>query len=98
MAKARTQTEIDIPDWLRRLPKAEVHLHLGGTIAPETLVALSKRHDAEPLTLEAARALYIYENFMAFLMTFKAVSARLKTAEDYAFITYEMIRGLAGRG
>jgi len=98
MAKARVQPEIDIPDWLRRLPKAELHLHLEGTITPETLVVLSKRHDAEPLTLEAARALYHYENFLAFLMTFKAVSSRLRTAEDYAFITYEMIKDLAAQG
>jgi adenosine deaminase/aminodeoxyfutalosine deaminase len=98
MAKGRLQPEIDIPDWLRRLPKAELHLHLEGTITPETLVVLSKRHDAVPLTLEAARALYVYENFLAFLLTFKAVSARLKTVEDYAFITYEMIRDLAAQG
>jgi adenosine deaminase/aminodeoxyfutalosine deaminase len=98
MAKARLQPEIDIPDWLRRLPKAELHLHLEGTITPETLVVLSKRHDAQPLTLEAARALYHYENFIAFLMTFKAVSSRLQTAEDYAYITYEMIKDLAAQG
>jgi aminodeoxyfutalosine deaminase len=102
MARARKQAaaavEIDIPEWLRRLPKAELHLHLEGTITPETLVVLSRRHDAQPLTLEAARALYHYENFIAFLMTFKAVSERLRTAEDFAFITYEMIRELARQG
>jgi aminodeoxyfutalosine deaminase len=98
MARGRTEAEIDIPEWLRGLPKAELHLHLEGTITPETLVALSKRHDAKPLTLEAARALYKYENFRAFLMTFKAVSERLQTAEDYGFITYEMVRALAAQG
>ena len=102
MAKARkqpnTSVQIDIPTWLRKLPKAELHLHLEGTITPETLVVLSERHDAEPLTLEAARALYVYENFMAFLMTFKAVSTRLRTPEDFAFITYEMLRALAQQG
>ncbi len=98
MARGRLQPEIDIPDWLRRLPKAELHLHLEGTITPETLVVLSKRHDAVPLTLEAARKLYVYENFRAFLMTFKAVSERLQTPDDYAFITHEMIRELAAQG
>jgi adenosine deaminase/aminodeoxyfutalosine deaminase len=98
MAKARKAPEIDIPAWLRLLPKAELHLHLEGTITPETLVILSRRHDAQPLTLDAARKLYVYENFHAFLMTFKAVSQRLQTAEDYALITYEMIRELAQQG
>ena len=98
MAKRRGEPEIDVPEWLRRLPKAELHLHLEGTITPETLVVLSARHDAEPLTLAQAKALYHYENFHAFLMTFKAVSARLQTPEDFAFITYEMIRDLAKQG
>jgi adenosine deaminase/aminodeoxyfutalosine deaminase len=90
--------EIDIPAWLRSLPKAELHLHLEGTITPETLVELSRRHDAAPLTLAEARALYVYDDFLHFLMTFKAVSERLQTADDFAFITYEMVRALAAQG
>ena len=90
--------EIEIPEWLRGLPKAELHLHLEGTITPETLVELSRRHDREPLTLEQARALYVYADFQAFLLTFKAVSERLQTAEDFALITYEMVRVLAEQG
>ncbi len=90
--------ELDIPAWLRDLPKAELHLHLEGTITPETLVVLSARHDAEPLTLEAARALYVYDDFQHFLLTFKAVSERLRTAADFEFITREMIRALAAQG
>ena len=90
--------EIDVPTWLRGLPKAELHLHLEGTITPETLVVLSQRHDHEPLTLEQAQALYVYANFQEFLMTFKAVSERLQTVEDFALITYEMVRALAEQG
>ncbi len=92
------QEELDVVDWLRRLPKAELHLHLEGTIKPETLVELSKRHDAEPLTLEGARALYQYENFLGFLMSFKAVTERLRGPEDYELITYNMVRELASQG
>lgn len=88
----------DIPEWLRNLPKAELHLHLEGTITPKTLVTLSARHDKEPLTLEAAQALYRYSDFQAFLMTFKAVSERLQTPEDFEFITDEMLRDLASQG
>ncbi len=92
------QAPIDIPLWLRHLPKAELHLHLEGTVTPETLVVLSARHDAQPLTLEQARNIYIYNDFQAFLMAFKAVSERLQTPEDYALITTEMIRHLAAQG
>ena len=89
---------IDIPAWLRNLPKVELHLHLEGTIEPETLVALSKRHDATPLTLAAARKLYTYQNFLGFLEAFKAVTERLRTPDDYELITYNMVRALAAQG
>lgn len=84
--------------WLRRLPKAELHLHLEGTVTPETLVVLSQRHDAEPLTLEAARALYKYKDFFHFLRTFKLVCDRLLTPDDYALVATEMIRDLQTQG
>jgi adenosine deaminase/aminodeoxyfutalosine deaminase len=89
---------MDATDWLRGLPKTELHLHLEGTIKPETLVELSRRHDEQPLTLESARALYQYENFLGFLMSFKAVTERLREPADYELITYNMIRELAHQG
>jgi adenosine deaminase/aminodeoxyfutalosine deaminase len=88
----------DIPTWLRGLPKVELHLHLEGTIDPATLVELSQRHDATPLTLATARELYTYQNFLGFLDAFKAVTQRLRTPEDYELITYNMVRALAAQG
>jgi adenosine deaminase/aminodeoxyfutalosine deaminase len=90
--------EIDPEGWLRGLPKVELHIHLEGTILPETLVVLSQKHDAETLTLAAARQLYTYADFIGFLMTFKAVTERLRTPDDYEFITYEMVKTLAKQG
>jgi aminodeoxyfutalosine deaminase len=88
----------DISDFIRCLPKAELHLHLEGTISAETLVELSRRHDAEPLSLHQARALYQYTDFHGFLMAFKSVTERLRTAEDYQLITYKMLQQLAAQG
>ncbi|HEX4154340.1 MAG TPA: adenosine deaminase [Acidobacteriaceae bacterium] len=84
--------------WLRGLPKAELHLHLEGSITPATLVELSKRHDGRPLTAEQARAIYRYVDFPSFLMSFKAVTERLHTPADYETITYAMLRDLAAQG
>jgi aminodeoxyfutalosine deaminase len=86
------------PTWLRALPKAELHLHLEGTVSPETLVELSKRHDGETLTLAQARALYRYTDFTGFLMAFKAVSEHLRTPADYELITFRMLERLAAQG
>src|SRR3984885_10651478 len=84
--------------WLRALPKAELHVHLEGTVSPETMVELSQRHDDDPMTLAEARALYRYAHFTGFLLAFKAVSERLRTAADYELITYRMLERLAGQG
>ncbi|HEV2619296.1 MAG TPA: adenosine deaminase, partial [Acidobacteriaceae bacterium] len=86
-SKAEARDPLDIPTWLRGLPKVELHLHLEGSTEPETLVALSERHDAHPMTLAEARALYTYKDFLGFMNSYKAMSARLKTPEDYELIT-----------
>ena len=96
--KIKKAPEIDIPKWVRGLPKVELHLHLEGTILPETLLELSKRHDAKPLSEGAAKKLYIYENFLGFMASFREVSARLKGPDDYELITYNMVRELAAQG
>ncbi|HEY1900923.1 MAG TPA: adenosine deaminase [Terracidiphilus sp.] len=87
-----------IQDFIRRLPKAELHLHLEGTILPSTLVELSARHDAQPITLTEAEALYRFDDFSSFIECFKAVTRRLITPEDYELTAWRMIQHLAEQG
>jgi adenosine deaminase/aminodeoxyfutalosine deaminase len=89
---------IAIEAFIRRLPKAELHLHLEGAILPSTLVELSARHDDHPLTLPQAEALYRFTDFTGFLDAFKAVSAQLITPEDYELAAWRMIEHLAAQG
>jgi adenosine deaminase/aminodeoxyfutalosine deaminase len=88
----------DIEGFIRRLPKAELHLHLEGTITPATLVELSARHDAQPLTLAEADALYRFTDFTGFLDAFKAVTWRLISPDDYELAAWRMIEHLARQG
>lgn len=88
----------DIQSFIRRLPKAELHLHLEGTITPATLVELSQRHDATPITLPQAEALYHFTDFTGFLLAFKAVCERLLTPADYELAAWRMAQHLAGQG
>jgi len=88
----------DIEAFIHRLPKAELHLHLEGTILPETLVALSARHDAQPLTLPQAEALYRFTDFTGFLDAFRAVCKQLIGPEDYELAAWRMIERLAAQG
>ena len=88
----------DILSFIRRLPKAELHLHLEGTIAPSTLVELSARHDRQPLAQVEAEALYHFTDFSGFLDAFKAVTARLISPEDYELAAWRMIQQLHAQG
>jgi aminodeoxyfutalosine deaminase len=87
-----------IEAFIRRLPKAELHLHLEGTITPATLAELSKRHDAVPFTLAQAKKLYRFTDFTGFIEGFKAVTRRLIGPEDYELAAWRMMQGLASQG
>lgn len=98
------------PAFIRSLPKAELHLHLEGAVDLATLVELSRRHNAplpvegsnykyspesgKELSEEDVRSLYRYNDFVGFLMAFKAVTERLRTPEDYELITYRLMEKL----
>jgi adenosine deaminase/aminodeoxyfutalosine deaminase len=88
----------DIEGFIRRLPKAELHLHLEGTILPATLMELSKRHDAHPMSLREARSHYQFDDFTSFIEGFKAVTRRLVDPEDYELVAWHMMQQLAGQG
>lgn len=88
----------DIRSFIRRLPKAELHLHLEGTITPSTLVELSRRHDSAPITLPEAETLYQFTDFTGFIEAFKAVTRQLIDADDYELAAWRMMQHLADQG
>jgi aminodeoxyfutalosine deaminase len=79
--------------FIMALPKAELHLHLEGSVTPETLVELRQRH-GKASTLPGVQALYQYKDFLGFLMAFKTLTEDLQTPEDYELITYRMMEQL----
>jgi aminodeoxyfutalosine deaminase len=79
-------------DFIAQMPKAELHLHLEGSVEPETL------HELDPSTpVEEFRALYRYADFDAFLKAFAAIGKRLRTPQDYALITRRLLERLAAQ-
>src|SRR5262249_28498041 len=79
--------------FIRALPKAELHLHLEGSVTPETLVELRQRHGNQT-TLAEVEALYQYKDFLGFLMAFKTLTEDLQTPDDYELITYRLMQHL----
>ena len=80
--------------FLFSLPKAELHLHLEGSIEPATLLELRQRHGMAGATLEETEQLYNYTDFDGFLMAFKDVTGHLQTPEAYELITYRLMERL----
>lgn len=80
-------------EFIERMPKAELHVHLEGSIRPETLLALAKRHQIA-LPAQDAQGLaefYRYSTFLHFLDIFKTCVKCLQTPEDLALIASELI-------
>jgi aminodeoxyfutalosine deaminase len=79
--------------FIRSLPKAELHLHLEGSIQPPTLIELQTRRGTAS-TLRDAEQLYSYRDFPGFLLAFKSVTELLRTPEDYELVTYRLMEQL----
>lgn len=79
--------------FIQALPKAELHLHLEGSVTPQTLVELRQRHGKESSVAEA-ESLYQYKDFPGFLMAFKTLTEDLQSPEDYELVTYRLMEQL----
>lgn len=75
------------------LPKAELHLHIEGTLEPELLFKLAERNK---LTLpygsiEEAHRAYQFENLQSFLDVYYAGAKVLQTEEDFFDLTWSYL-------
>jgi len=86
-------SERPFPKNILSLPKAELHIHLEGSIRPAIVSELTARHGA-PISEEGARRRYSYTDFLGFLDAFKWVTSFLRTPEDYALIAQNLAEQL----
>jgi adenosine deaminase len=86
----------DLERFFAALPKAELHLHLEGSIEPDTAVELAARHGVR-LTPEEVATRYAYHDFADFLEAFKWVTSFLRTPADYGLITERLAEQLASQ-
>lgn len=73
------------PTVVDALPKAEIHLHLEGSIRPRTAVELAARY-GERIRVEEVARRYRYADFAGFIEAFKWVTSYLRTPDDYRLI------------
>ncbi len=77
-------------DWLNALPKAELHLHLEGSLEPELLFALAERNKiALPWNdVETLRKAYAFNNLQEFLDLYYKGADVLRTSQDFYDLTW----------
>jgi adenine deaminase len=86
--------------WLRQLPKAELHLHIEGTLEPELLFALAERNSI-PLqypTVASLRKAYSFDNLQSFLDLYYQGANVLRTEQDFYDLTWAYLSKIAPEG
>ncbi len=76
---------LDLDQFIRALPKAELHLHIEGSLEPEMMFALAQRNGvALPWSsVEATRAAYAFSDLQSFLDLYYAGAAALIHEQDF---------------
>ena len=80
--------------FVRGLPKAELHLHIEGSLEPELMFALAQRNRVSLpyASVEAVRAAYDFADLQSFLDLYYAGAAVLQTEQDFYDLTLAYVR------
>lgn len=87
---------------IQAMPKAELHIHLEGSINTRTLLELADRHGAlERLPAqdeEGLRHWFLFRDFPHFVEIYMAIQALLRTADDFSTVVYHCGEDMAAQG
>jgi adenosine deaminase len=83
-------------EWLRLLPKAELHVHLEGTVTPQTFRRIAARHKMS--VPDDVASLFRCDDFDSFLAAWLVVVKALRDPQDFADIAAEYLATSAHNG
>lgn len=83
-----------IETFIRGIPKAELHLHIEGTLEPELMFELARKHGVELpyASVEELRAAYRFDDLQSFLDLYYAGAAVLRDEDDFHALTLAYLR------
>ena len=86
--------------YLRDIPKAELHMHLEGSLEPELMFEMARRNGVTlPYTsVEAVRQAYVFGNLQSFLDIYYAGCRVLLREQDFYDLTWAYLSRAAGQG
>ncbi len=93
-------TDTERETFVRRLPKAELHVHIEGTLEPELVFELAARNGVRlPYEdVDALRRAYVFEDLQSFLDIYYANCAVLLTERDFYDLTMAYLSRAAAQG
>jgi adenosine deaminase len=85
--------EISIEDFIKGIPKAELHLHIEGTFEPELMFKIARRNNVpiRYISVEEIRAAYKFSSLQDFLDIYYEGAGILTTEEDFYDLTFAYI-------
>jgi len=85
---------MDLGAFVRGLPKAELHLHIEGSLEPQLMFKLAKRHslNLKYASVEALRKAYQFDNLQSFLDIYYEGASVLRDAEDFHALTAAYVK------
>jgi adenosine deaminase len=90
---------LTLRDYIIAVPKVELHVHLEGSMPPETLLTLARRHGiALPVnTLDEVRDWFTFIDMPHFVNIYIAISRVLQTPEDIEQLARDFLKGQAAQ-
>ena len=89
---------MQLDEALRRMPKAELHLHLEGAVEASTLAELAAKHGLELPEHDRPSELYEYDTLADFLLVYSLVCHAIRDRDDFTRVTYECLQRCADSG
>jgi len=91
--------QLDIKTFIHELPKAELHLHIEGTLEPELMFAIAERNQLKLAydSVEAVRQAYQFTNLQSFLDIYYAAAGVLLYEQDFYDLTWAYLQKAAAQ-
>jgi adenosine deaminase len=90
---------MSLNSYIASMPKVELHVHLEGSVRPETLLKLARKNGIQlPAdTVEGLATWYTFVNFPHFVDIYIAISECIQTPDDLELVTREFLEGQAAQ-
>jgi adenosine deaminase len=93
------ETSVNLDAFIATMPKVELHVHLEGSVRPETLIKLARKNGISlPAdSVEGLAKWYTFINFPHFVEIYIAISECIQTPDDLELVTREFLEGQAAQ-